>query len=301
MPKKGMESMTQVEGKEVVDLTLTNKEIVDKYSKKITKPKVAARKLAEVGMMKIENGVGGYESVDNVPTRILASEILRKIKLVNPNFEVGVNFDISKLNKEDALAYIAYYQDINGLKVDGILGKNTYGMAAKENKVRVARVLEKSKNQAQAGVDIEELDAQIDKEMKEMGLVKPESIGRTLTIGDIPKLRLVEYTEKYGASLPKLKELSPARLKVEIKKLENRRKTARKKEALKKMKNDLMVKADGAVPAVSEKAKKDLVVVNQLLDMSKKYEKELNAGHVDLLDMALVLGYKVPNELISVE
>lgn len=296
-----MESMTQVEGKEVVDLTLTNKEIVDKYSKKITKPKVAARKLAEVGMMKIENGVGGYESVDNVPTRILASEILRKIKLVNPNFEVGVNFDISKLNKEDALAYIAYYQDINGLKVDGILGKNTYGMAAKENKVRVARVLEKSKNQAQAGVDIEELDAQIDKEMKEMGLVKPESIGRTLTIGDIPKLRLVEYTEKYGASLPKLKELSPARLKVEIKKLENRRKTARKKEALKKMKNDLMVKADGAVPAVSEKAKKDLVVVNQLLDMSKKYEKELNAGHVDLLDMALVLGYKVPNELISVE
>jgi hypothetical protein len=296
-----MESMAQVEGKESVDLTLTNKEIVDKYSSKVTKPKVAVRKIAEVGRMTTENGVGGYEMVDGLSTKILASEVLRKIKKMNPNFEVGRNFDIKKINGEEAAAYIAYYQDINGLKVDGILGPETYGVAAKENKLRVANVLRKAKESQMAGVDIEELDSQITKEMEEYGIVKPKEVARTLSIGDIPKAKLSEYAENYKADLPKLKQLSPAKLKAEIKKLENRRRTALAKASLKNMKSNLELKVEGAIPEASKKASAELAVVNNLLEMSKKYEKELDDGFVSLVDVAIGLGYDVPENLNGVE
>jgi hypothetical protein len=67
------------------------------------------------------------------------------------------------------------------------------------------------------------------------------------------------------------------------------------------MKSNLELKVEGAIPEASKKASAELAVVNNLLEMSKKYEKELDDGFVSLVDVAIGLGYDVPENLNGVE
>ncbi len=287
------ERMSNVESKESVDLTLSNQEIVDKYSSKIKKKDVAEKALDKVSINL------GSETYKDMPLSVLTSEVLRTIAKMNPNFEVGVNFDITKMSKDEALAYVAYYQDIKGLdKVDGILGPETYGAALKENKVRVAAVLKRGEMVAEAGVDLDELDQEIEAEMKKLGITKPEKpkVGQTVGIGELTKSKLTEIAESANVSLGELRGLSTKEIRKEMQKIENRRSTARSVAKLKKMKGDLEIKANGTKPEVAKKYKEDLKKVNDLLAMAAEYKESLDKGFVNLEDMAITLGMDVPRD-----
>lgn len=89
-------------------------------------------------------------SFKNVPTYLLGDKILNVLSKINRNFSNLENKHLNDLPKEDALLYIAYYQDIMDIKIDGTLGKQTFGKVKESFDHDIAIALKKAKEQKKA-------------------------------------------------------------------------------------------------------------------------------------------------------
>lgn len=245
---------------------LTSEEIVTKYKDKVTKKDVAKKYL------------------DGLHLSDSSVEALRYISDNNENVSFDQNMNLNEMVESEVFAYIAYMQDMMGLKkVDGIIGPDTIekleAISNERNKVM--------KGQAEAR---EWLLGRIDEELKDY------SVGNTVSIPDLEKSKSIS---KYDFELPEFKGVSKEKLAMQAQKAKNRSEFRRKEKKIPELIAKYNMQIEGGTPDLVARAKieKNKVEAVQALLADKNYYNGLKAGNLSFEEALLVLGVDKPVEL----
>lgn len=251
---------------------LSADEIIDRYKDKVLDKGKAAEYLRVTNTRNMKEGddFKKFGLFENVSKGELSAEIVRFLAEVNENIGFVENSLLDDLPTEVALAYVAYFQELNGLTVDGIIGNETLSKARKLLDVRHVSWQKLNKEKDQLVAESKDMRKEL------MTEILPGVKGRIISIDEIRShnLRLANKSQnrRVENKIPKLIDKYQA----------------------------IVDKGTPEARAIAEREMAKLEALEKTLK-SQDVAEGFKDGKVTLSDVALLMDLEIPEDLENFE
>ena len=251
---------------------LSADEIIDRYKDKVLDKGKAAEYLRVTNTRNMEEGddFKKFGLFENVSKGELSAEIVRFLAEVNENIGFVENSLLDDLPTEVALAYVAYFQELNGLTVDGIIGNETLSKARKL-------------------LDVRHVSWQKLNKEKETFVAESKDMRRELMSEILPGVK---------GRIVSLDEIREKKLRMDFKS-QNRR----VENKIPKLIDKYQMLVDKGTPEARARAEKEMAKLENLEKILKSEDvaESFKEGKVNVSDVAVLMGIELPEDLENIE